>query len=887
MMDTAPAMLAADTAQIARFVHALFRYADPDSVVALRSFYDDASSVHQIGVYRIADGLEGLVAAATAQATRCSQHPRPVVFCPPVATFTEGPQAREQNLINGLALSVECDMAPNDARTRLEGLLGPATLVVRSGGCWTDEQTGEVQDKLHLHWRLTEPTRDAATHTALKQARSLAAVLVGGDRSNAPTVHPIRWPGSWHRKDRPRLAVIVAENDAELELSDALERLADALPAMDLPASAILTAHGGAQPEIGEARDTSVLIQQILTAADYHAPLVALAMRYLKGGMTPAQVVLTLRGLLLAVPEAQRDIKDGSTLPGRWQARYDDTPRAVSTACRKLGNEGTGLDGASASVASSDGAWPEPIDFLADAEMTGAPELRPEHLPPAIAPFVADTAARMGVDPATVALAALVTLSSVAHETWRLQPKQIDDTWREGARIWGAIVGDPSILKTPVIQAATKPIDHIDILARGRHERAMAEYRAEMAALKADNAPPGSGPPPPRLDRYLVENSTVEALTEVLRDDPEAKQRVPMGKVLIRQDEMSEWLANMDRYRAGGRGGSDRGAYLRLYNGTRFVVDRVGRGTLSISSWSACIIGGIQPEPIQRIAREAADDGLLQRFCYAVPARQDRGIDRKPDQASTERYNGLVNAMAGLLPPAAFPGALPRVVVLHPDAQVHRLAVLDLAEAVAAMPDTSSRMKSALGKWPGLFARMTLLFQLIDHADALHRGIAPPNVMVVPEAVARRSAAYLRDMLLPHLLRAEAVMFSSVQSGHARWIAGFILSRGEGRIALRDVVRAYGPLKAPEQRNELLSVMQSLETMGWLKAEPQENPARPPTAWEVNPLVRERFARRAAEERAARQLAKARIAATLARVGQTQDAAEDADNDLSAALGAG
>ena len=97
----------------------------------------------------------------------------------------------------------------------------------------------------------------------------------------------------------------------------------------------------------------------------------------------------------------------------------------------------------------------------------------------------------------------------------------------------------------------------------------------------------------------------------------------------------------------------------------------------------------------------------------------------------------------------------------------------------------------------------------------------------------------------------------------------------------------YGPLKAPEQRNELLSVMQSLETMGWLKAEPQENPARPPTAWEVNPLVRERFARRAAEERAARQLAKARIAATLACVGQTQGATEDENKDSSAVLGVG
>jgi hypothetical protein len=313
-------------------------------------------------------------------------------------------------------------------------------------------------------------------------------------------------------------------------------------------------------------------------------------------------------------------------------------------------------------------------------------------------------------------------------------------------------------------------------------------------------------------------------------------------------------------------------------------VDRVGRGTLSLSSWSACIIGGIQPEPIQRIAREAADDGLLQRFCYAVPARQDRGIDRKPDHAATERYHGLVNVMAGLLPPAAFPGAAPRVVVLHADAQVHRAAILDLAEAVAAMPDTSSRLKSALGKWPGLFARMTLLFQLIDHADALLRGVEPPDVMMVPEPVARRSAAYLRDVLLPHLLRAEAVMFSSVQSGHARWIAGFILSREDGRLALRDVVRAYGPLKAPEQRHELLSVMQSLETMGWLKAEPQENPAQPPTAWEVNPLVRKRFARRAAEERMARQQAKARIAATLARVRQAPDAEEGSDNDSAALL---
>ena len=36
MMDTAPAMLAADTAQIARFVYALFRKRSPKALLAFR-----------------------------------------------------------------------------------------------------------------------------------------------------------------------------------------------------------------------------------------------------------------------------------------------------------------------------------------------------------------------------------------------------------------------------------------------------------------------------------------------------------------------------------------------------------------------------------------------------------------------------------------------------------------------------------------------------------------------------------------------------------------------------------------------------------------------------------------------------------------------------------
>jgi hypothetical protein len=205
-------------------------------------------------------------------------------------------------------------------------------------------------------------------------------------------------------------------------------------------------------------------------------------------------------------------------------------------------------------------------------------------------------------------------------------------------------------------------------------------------------------------------------------------------------------------------------------------------------------------------------------------------------------------------------------VVLHGEAHPHRLAILELVEAMSALPDTSSRLKAALGKWPGLFARLALVFHLVEIADANARNVEAPSINVLSGANAAKAAAYMRDVLLPHLLRAEAVMFSTEQTGHARWIAGFILSRGGDRIAVRDVVQAYGPLRPPERRKELLGIMESLESVGWLKAEPQMNPAKPTAAWAINPAVHAVFAARARAEREARQQAKERIAETVARL---------------------
>ncbi len=81
-----------------------------------------------------------------------------------------------------------------------------------------------------MHWRLTKPAR-GDDREKLKRARMLGCRLVGADESCIPISHPLRWPGSWHRKGEPRLCKIDTLTDAEVDLDDALAKLTAAAEA--------------------------------------------------------------------------------------------------------------------------------------------------------------------------------------------------------------------------------------------------------------------------------------------------------------------------------------------------------------------------------------------------------------------------------------------------------------------------------------------------------------------------------------------------------------------------------------------------------------------------------------------------------------------------------
>lgn len=218
-------MLEPDRDQIEIFVNAIFRHAQA-GFVSLRAFVEGSNDIFRKTPIRIvSNNLGFLCNAVEDDARRAAQDPKPVVFCPPLATFGNNDSATEKDITEGLAITVECDESPESARTKLEAILGPATTVVRSGGIWNDGN-GITQDRLHLHWRLAEPARKRDDLVKLKRAREICVRLVNADPTSIPVCHPIRWPGSWHRKKEPRLTEIIACNpDVEIELADALEKL--------------------------------------------------------------------------------------------------------------------------------------------------------------------------------------------------------------------------------------------------------------------------------------------------------------------------------------------------------------------------------------------------------------------------------------------------------------------------------------------------------------------------------------------------------------------------------------------------------------------------------------------------------------------------------------
>jgi hypothetical protein len=326
---TAP--LDPDHDQIERWFATLFRHAGQQGYVSLRAFtHDNKPLVPKMWNVRLSNGLHPVIQRAFNLASRAANHFTPAVFCPPPAVF-DGPEgrAREQDLLLGLVISVECDEHPEDGRRKIEEVFGEATMIVKSGGQWINGNN-EPEDKLHLFWRLAVPASGPANLEKLKRARKLATQIAGGDTSNVPTVHCLRAAGSWHRKAAPRLCVIAQENpDREIELDDALRALEAAPGAGPGAGPGVAGASGQKQRGTGTGAGTAGgKWSSYLTNLDDHDNNTAFAEALIASGMHPGAAYNLMRqGIeaLTGIDEARR------------QRRLFELSGQIDSAVRKIG----------------------------------------------------------------------------------------------------------------------------------------------------------------------------------------------------------------------------------------------------------------------------------------------------------------------------------------------------------------------------------------------------------------------------------------------------------------------------------------------------------------------------------------------------------------------
>jgi Protein of unknown function (DUF3987) len=432
-------------------------------------------------------------------------------------------------------------------------------------------------------------------------------------------------------------------------------------------------------------------------------------------------------------------------------------------------------------------------------------------LPKVAQDFVVSQSAVIGCDASGLAMATLAAFSGALDHRFALKMMR-NGSWYERPRLWVLLVADASLRKTPTMNAVTRPLVHYETHLRVKYEADLRDFeQAEFAVKQSGDAQTKLREPKPPL-RFLVYDTTVEKLGELL-------ERSPKG-LLVKSDEISGWLGSMERYaNAGSR--SDRAFWLVAYDGGPYTVDRVRRGEIHVKNLSVSVLGSIQPQRLAEM-QGLTSDGLLQRFLPVMMGSASFPQDRPSED---DDYNKLVRALIFAKPASLIMTDAARTVM-----DDLRRRLFDLEQASGGL---ASGFQSFVGKLHGLCGGLALI---------LHMAHDPETGATVPvdETTVASVRRLVLDFIVPHAH--EFYCGADTTDGERlRRLASWILTSGKERVLASDLatnVRDFRGLTLVEV-NERVS---PLVAGGWLQPIDMTPVCR---SWTVAPQVHVQLAERA------------------------------------------
>ncbi|MCL2305329.1 MAG: DUF3987 domain-containing protein [Planctomycetaceae bacterium] len=245
-------------------------------------------------------------------------------------------------------------------------------------------------------------------------------------------------------------------------------------------------------------------------------------------------------------------------------------------------------------------------------------------LPESIGRLCRESAKAKNIEPVYVGINAIAAVASVVGSAYKIELKPRD--WYEPAILWTCLVAESGSGKSPGLDSATLPLRTLQSEADRDYDTKSDIYATEKGQYDLDyddwkrarKRNPMTLPPvlpfAPKMETFLVDDATLEAIAEVLESNP-------FGILLVK-DELAGWLKSFDCYRSGG-GAKDLPAWLSIHGGRMFRINRkTGKKMIHSNNPAVSVCGGVQPLVLQRIVNENEDffdSGLTARILFAMP----------------------------------------------------------------------------------------------------------------------------------------------------------------------------------------------------------------------------------------------------------------------------
>jgi hypothetical protein len=442
----------------------------------------------------------------------------------------------------------------------------------------------------------------------------------------------------------------------------------------------------------------------------------------------------------------------------------------------------------------------EKAESTADAKT--APPFPLEVLPTPLGRLCTEAASALPCPPDFLAVT-MIALAGAAIGTSRVL--EVKPGWREGARIFAAIVADPGARKSPAFRLAAEPFHerqrqaHIEYRqARDAYELELAEFERERLAWRASKgaSPMPTPPVEPRMAQCFTTDATLESLVGLLVDNPR-------GLILL-QDELSAWVKGMGQYKGGK--GNDRQKWLSFWSGSPEVVNRKGQEPLVLPNPFVNVVGNLPPDVLGELSDDLGrEDGFTHRLLFSYPEPVALVWSEAAVSPETRAaYQSVIDTLWNLEPAVTDDEhAHPKVLHFSPAGRTAFTGWVSDHFNEMNHPEFSPRLRGPWAKLEGYAVRFALILHLLRQAAGETASVRIDEVSVL-------GASALVGYFKNHARRAYGSLHSTPLEKQVAAVSEYLKRQPGQRISLRDLLRSgAGKLRDAKGMRVVLEHMQA------------------------------------------------------------------------------